>query len=116
MWNGELDKKTRKLDYQSRYENQGRWAEGWEITGKGRRDAWSRTENHREGGWDRRPWGARSLGRGEEDAGLGQCSSGKSADTGWANDTDKHTGKGVFLYSELRATNMAQGPHRGHGG
>lgn len=42
--------------------------------------------------------------------------SGKPTDTEEANDTDKRTGKGVFLYSELSATNMAQGPHRDHGG
>lgn len=40
---------------------------------------------------------------------LGQCSSGKPKDTEEAKDTDKHTQKGVFLYSEPSATAMAQG-------
>lgn len=35
-------------------------------------------------------------------------------DTEEANDTHKHTGKGVFLYSEPSDTTMAQGPHREH--
>lgn len=100
MEGGAGQKKRGKLDKQNRYENQGRRAEGWEITGKGREDAWSRTGNHREGSWDRRPGRARSLGRGEQDAGLGQCSSGKPTDTGEENDTDEHTRKGVFLFTQ----------------
>lgn len=107
IWNKELDK-------QSRYENLGRWAGRWEITGKGRRDAWSRTGNQREGGWDGRLQKARSFGRREKDAELGQCSSGKPMDTGEANSTGEHIGKGLILYSELGATNMAQGPPRDH--
>lgn len=47
---------------------------------------------------------------------LGQCSSGKPMDTEEAKDTDKHTGKGVFLSSEPSATTVAQGPHREHRG
>lgn len=57
---------------------------------------------------------SKELGVGRRYWMLGQCSSGKPTDTEEANDTDKHTRKGVFLYSEPSATTMAQGPHREH--
>lgn len=50
MWNGELGekkKKTDKMDKQTRYENQWWWAEVGKVTGKGGRNAWSKTGNHK---------------------------------------------------------------------
>lgn len=80
--------KTDKLDKQSKRENQERWAEGWEITGKGRRDADGAglgIARKEKGMGGHRGQGAWEVG-GKEDAGLGQCSLGRPTDTGEVSD------------------------------
>lgn len=109
MWNREQNKK-KQISWKSRIDM--KTSGGVEYHRK-------RKERCKEQDWEsqkkRLGWEniARSLGRGKDTV-LGQCSSGKAVDTDEANDTDKHIGKGVFLYSEPSATTLAQGPHREH--
>lgn len=112
MWNEELDQKKNP-----RQAGQGKqiWKAG--EVGRGVGD-----HGKREEGCMEQDWKSQGRRQGQEEGGekrmQGQAGAhrGSPGLLGRGMTQDEHTGKGVFLYSELSATNMAQGPHRDHGG